>query len=95
MAVEGTETLPKVERLLKKYETTKSENEFLHQELSKTQEALAQARNQIDDLTKQYNRLRLARAYAASDEQKREAISHITKLVREIDSCLSLLKKND
>lgn len=95
MTQNNSDTLSAVRQLREQYETVLTENQRLTKELSETQKALVRAESQIDDLNAKYDRLRLAKAYGWNEEQKRVAADRITKLVREIDSCLSLLKKMD
>lgn len=87
------ETLEQVRQVRERYEALMAENQRIISELNETRRDLANAQNQIVDLNAKYDRLKLARAYGWNEEQKRLASDRITKLVREIDSCLSLLKK--
>jgi len=87
------ETLEQVRQVRERYEALMAENQRIISELNETRRNLANAQNQIVDLNAKYDRLKLARAYGWNEEQKRLASDRITKLVREIDSCLSLLKK--
>lgn len=87
------ETLELVRQVREQYKAVTAENQRLSAELTETRKELAKAQNQIDTLKAKYDRLRLARAYGWNEEQKHVATDRITKLVREIDSCLSLLKK--
>lgn len=93
MAQNHSETLAAVKQLREQHEAALKEIEYLRAKLTETHKALAAAENQIDTLKAQYSRLKLARAYGWDEKQKRSATDRITKMVREIDSCLSLLKK--
>lgn len=93
MAPENSETFAAVKQLCEQYKAAMAENERLRTELSETRRALVSAQNQIDTLNAKYDRLKLARAYGWNEAQKRNATDRITKLVREIDNCLSLLRK--
>jgi len=93
MAQDHSGTLSAVKQLREQHEAALAEVERLRAELAETRKALAAAENQIDTLNAKYDRLKLARAYGWNEEQKRLATDRITKMVREIDSCLSLLKK--
>lgn len=93
MSLNNSDTLSAVRQLREQYESAMAEAQRLGVELKETRKALAKAETQIDDLKAKYDRLRLARAYGWNEEQKRVATDRITKLVREIDSCLALLKK--
>lgn len=93
MAQNNSDTLSAVRQMREQFEAAMEENKRLKKELTDVRKALDKAENQIDDLNAKYDRLKLARAYGWNEEQKRAATARITKLVREIDSCLSLLKK--
>lgn len=90
---QDSDILSAVRQMREQFEAALAENQRLSQELNNTKKALARAENQIDDLNAKYDRLRLAKAYGWNGAQKRAATDRITKLVREIDSCLSLMKK--
>lgn len=93
MAENKSDVLSAVRQMREQLQAALAENQRLSQELNDTKKQLARAENQIDDLNAKYDRLRLAKAYGWNEEQKRIATDRITKLVREIDSCLSLMKK--
>ena len=93
MAENNSDVLSAVRQMREQLQAALAENQRLSSELSETRKKLARAENQIDDLNAKYDRLRLAKAYGWNQEQKRAATDRITKLVREMDSCLSLMKK--
>lgn len=93
MAENNSDVLSAVRKMREQLEVALAENQRLNEELTEARKALARAENQIDDLNAKYDRLRLAKAYGWNEGQKRAATDRITKLVREIDSCLSLMKK--
>lgn len=93
MAENNSDVLSAVRQMREQLQTALADNQRLSNELSETRKSLAMAENQIDDLNAKYDRLRLAKAYGWNQEQKRAATDRITRLVREIDSCLSLMKK--
>ena len=84
-----------VVELLERYRNLKDENATLKQELKKTTDDLDAAKLEIAELKANYERLKLAKAYGWSEKSKREAYNRITKLVRDIDKCLGLLKEID
>ena len=84
-----------VVQLLDRYKNLKEENAELKSNLEKTTEDLDAAKLEIAELKAKYDRLKVAKAYGWDEKSKREAYNRITKLVRDIDKCLGLLKEID
>lgn len=89
------------ERLLKHFETRvrqtmllceslKKENASLKEALAEKEEAYRQTHDDLVALTKRYERLNLAHAFAA-DGDIEQARKRISSLVREINACIALI----
>ena len=88
-----TETIEKrIEYLMSQYESLKQENTLLKAETERLQTENSQQRLTIEEYKANYERLKLACAFGMSEESKKKAHNRITQMVREIDTCLELLK---
>lgn len=79
---------------LKSYcDSLKQTNELLLKEIAAKEEESASLSEQIENLKTEISNLRFAKALAhSSDEDSAEAKKRLSKLVREVDKCISLLK---
>lgn len=83
----------KLNHLIFKYENLKSKNEQLVEELARAREELMQTHKEVVELRSNYSSLKMARMVGFSEEDKKKAHRRITRLVRDIDSCLELLNE--
>lgn len=84
-----------VVELIERHKKLKVEHDKLKQELSEKSIELKDAQLEITKLKADYCRLKLAKAYGWDEKSKREANDRISKLVRDINKCLGLLKEID
>lgn len=68
-----------------------AENKMLKQELFEAKKQNEYLDTCMTKLETDYKRLKLAKAYGWNEESKKEADNRISKLVRDINSCLVLL----
>lgn len=68
-----------------------AENKMLKQELFEAKKQNEYLDTRMAKLETDYKRLKLAKAYGWNEESKKEADNRISKLVRDINSCLVLL----
>lgn len=83
----------KLNKLIFRYENIEKKNEQLVEELARTREELMEAHKEIVELRSSYSALKMARMVGFSEEDKKSAHRRITRLVRDIDSCLELLNE--
>ncbi len=83
----------KIHALIDKLQQTQADNRRLTAELEKRTGELESARADIVKLKNDYGRLKLAKAFGLSENSKKQAHNRISKLVRDIDTCIALLKK--
>lgn len=88
----------KIELFISRYENLKAENRDLKEavaqkesEVNACREQLTNSNNKIKELEQKIDKLQLAGAFEASAADVREARQNISRLVREIDKCISLL----
>lgn len=82
-----------INELVDKYKKLKAERAELSQKLKDTEDKLSHSTARIVELEANYKRLKLAKAYGWDEANKREANDRISKLVRDVDECLKLLKR--
>ncbi|MCQ2148024.1 MAG: hypothetical protein MJZ16_10970 [Bacteroidales bacterium] len=82
-----------IEKLIALYEGQKVQNEDLRVKLEKSQQEAQAYKKQIEDLEHQIDNLKLAEAFLAPTGSDSGAKAKITKLIKEIDKCISMLEK--
>ena len=81
----------KIEILISRYEALKEENASLRETVSKYEHKLEIKENKINELEKQLNKLQLKEAFLGVSPDKAKAGKKVASLIREIDSCISML----
>lgn len=84
----------KLEELLKEFEQTQSENKSLHRQLEDTKKELLDMQLSYKEMKTNYERLQLAKAFGMSENSKKKAHLRLTRLVRDIDTCIALINNN-
>ena len=80
-----------IAKLISLYETEKQRADALAEKLAQCEEQSKSYQEQITELNRQIDNLKLASAFTA-DGDNRVAKDRITKLIREIDKCIKLLE---
>lgn len=78
-------------KLISLYETEKQRADALAEKLALCEEQSKSYREQITDLNRQIDTLKLAGAFTSGGDN-REAKERVAKLIREIDKCIKLLE---
>ena len=81
----------KLRKLISEYKSLQEQNSLLTAELDRKQTDLMKAHQEILELRKNYDHLRMAKNLSGSDVEKAESKQKIAGMVREIDKCLALL----
>lgn len=88
----------KIEYFISRYENLLAKNREMQDELGRKdseieayRERLENSNNKIKELEQKIDKLQLAGAFEASAVDVKEAKQNISRLVREIDKCISLL----
>lgn len=81
----------KLRKLISQYKSLLNENAELKVELDRKQTDLMRAHQQVLELQKRYEHLRIAKNLGTTEKEKAESKQRISKMVREIDKCLALL----
>ncbi len=78
---------------MSEYRSLQDQNAELKAELSRKHTDLMMAHQEVLELRKNYDHLRIARNLGVTDEDRNESKQRINKMVREIDKCLTLLNE--
>ncbi len=81
----------KLRKLFSEYRLLQIQNAHLKEELDRKQNDLMHAHQEILELRKNYDHLRMAKNLGGSEIERNESKQRISKMVREIDKCLALL----
>lgn len=81
-----------IRRLISLYETEKSERARLESELEKAQMQNETCKEQITELKREIDNLKLKQAFMADSADNTQARKKIDKLIKEIDRCISLME---
>ena len=81
----------KLRKLMSEYQSLQEQNAELKAELERKHTDLMHAHQDVLELRKNYDHLRIARNLGISQEDRNESKQRIHKMVREIDKCLALL----
>ena len=80
----------KLRKLMSEYQSLQEQNAELKAELERKHTDLMHAHQDVLELRKNYDHLRIARNLGVSQEDRNESKQRINKMVREIDKCLAL-----
>jgi len=83
----------KIDRLIQRYVTLEEENRNMKTLIERLESLLRERENEIKELEKKYEIIKLTGALLGESEYGIEAKKKITELVREIDKCIALLDK--
>lgn len=87
---------PEEETILKRFETRTRQLILQYQELKQENELLRQRvdtlNRELENTKRDYSNLKVARMIDISDQDIKDAKGRLSKLIREIDKCIALLK---
>ena len=81
----------RIEMLISLYERGAAENLALKRENARLKADLEECSNKLKEKEEKLDKIVLANAFATSGENVKEARQKITRIVKEIDKCISLL----
>lgn len=81
----------KVRQILAQFRVLKKENADLYLELEKKDAEIESLKNELALRTSDYKNLKLAKMIDIADSDIKESRQKITRLVREINKCISIL----
>jgi hypothetical protein len=80
-----------IREIISKFEKVSSDNFALKEELLACKNELDIKNNKIKEIEKRIEEIQVAKAFAVSSTDTKEAKQKINKIVKEIDKCISLL----
>lgn len=87
---------PEEENILKRFETRTRQLIFQYQEIKNENELLHEKvtslNNELERIKKDYANLKMAKMIDISDHDMKDAKGRLSRLIREIDKCIALLK---
>jgi chromosome segregation ATPase len=81
----------RLKNLFSKIEKLETYTTQLKQELADAEVVIKNQSEEIENLTNQYNNLKVASSFLGSDDNKKETKLKINSLIREIDYCIAQL----
>lgn len=74
-------------------DSLKEENDRLMKEIEEREDTVALLMDKIETLEQKYSDLKFAKSFSSGGEEEREeAKKRLSKLVRDVDKCISMLK---
>lgn len=83
----------RVRQLMILCNSLKRENAACREAIVQKEDEIKRKEQQYNELLSKYQNLKLAQGVSLSEEERRNAKTRYTKLVREIDKCISLLNE--
>ncbi len=81
-----------VRQLILQYKRLKEENESLYEMVDERDTTIKELKSEIGTLNANYANLKLAKMIEIGDQEIKDAKSRFSKLVRDVDKCIALLK---
>lgn len=81
----------RVRQLILKYKSLEQEAQELYSMVDERDKTILELKQENEDWRKKYNNLKVARMIEVTSEDTEGAQKRISKLIREIDKCISLI----
>ena len=83
----------KMRQLMFRCDSFREENELLKQQINSKDEKINTLLSQVSELESKYNNLKFAKSFSTNEsEETQKAKARLSKLVRDVDKCIALLK---
>lgn len=82
----------RIRQLILQYRQVKTENESLHKMVDDQEVVINSLRKEKETLQADYANLKLAKMIEIGDNDMKDARSRFSRLVRDVDKCIALLK---
>lgn len=73
-------------------DSLRDENRSLRDKLAQNEQDCLELKQQLSDITQKYDHLKMARTITAASVDVESARAKLSKMVREVDKCINLLK---
>ena len=81
----------RMRRMILRFQELKKENESLHAMISKNEQDIKQLQAQMEQGQNDYNSLKMAKMIEISDGDLDGAKERLSKLIRDVNKCISIL----
>ena len=85
----------KVQQLIDRYKSLRRENDSLRDVIRTRDETIRSLNAMLETSRKDYDNLKTAKMMVISDGDLQSARQRVTRLVREVNKCIGLLKKEE
>ena len=82
----------RVRQLILRFQELKKENEELYQMVEKNEQDIKSLQGQLTQADNDYNSLKMAKMMEISDGDLQGAKDRLSKLIREVNKCISMLQ---
>jgi phage shock protein A len=79
--------------IIVKIKALKEDNIELDKKYKQLQKQFSEMRSNCEDLQNNYQRLKLAKAFGQSEEDKKKAYQRLSSMIADIDKCLVMLNE--
>ena len=83
----------RVRQMILRFQELKKENEELYAMLDKSEKDIESLRTQLAQSTNDYNSLKMAKMIEITDGDLENTKSRLSKLIREVNKCITILKE--
>lgn len=85
----------KVQQLINQYRSLRQENDSLRETIQTRDDTIRSLNARLETSRKDYDNLKTAKMMVISDGDLQSARQRVTRLVREVNRCIGLLKKEE
>lgn len=82
----------RVRQMILRFQELKKENEELYAMLDKSEKDIENLRTQLAQSTNDYNSLKMAKMIEITDGDLENTKARLSKLIREVNKCITILK---
>jgi predicted nuclease with TOPRIM domain len=82
----------RVRQMILRFQELKKENEELYAMLDKSEKDIESLRTQLAQSTNDYNSLKMAKMIEITDGDLENTKARLSKLIREVNKCITILK---
>ena len=83
----------RVRQMILRFQELKKENEELYAMLDKSEKDIENLRTQLAQSTNDYNSLKMAKMMEITDGDLENTKARLSKLIREVNKCITILKE--
>ncbi len=84
----------RVRQMILKYQEVRKENSELYAMLDERDKEIAELKKSVSEWEKEYKALKMAKMIEVTDGDLETAKNRISKLVRDVNQCITLLSEN-